>query len=491
MSKPETKKGIGAFDFFCIGFGAIVGVGWAVSINKWMANSGGSLPACAGYFIALILVVPVALCYCELTPMLPVAGGGAAFAYKAFGEKISFLSGWAAFGAFVTLIPWEAIYICDIASILFPVLKSGDPLYTLAGGDIYLGNIVLGTICTVVFFWINWRGASASASVQRILCIILLAAGGIAIIASLGKYDVHNFQPVYENIGRGTHNSFFTGALSILATAPFFLCGFETIPQAVEDASGDLASVGKTVVLSVTLACLFYAILLFSLGSAMPWQQFFSDMKSPAAANLLQTVYQGGIGSALYYLIMIGALCGLLTTWNSFLMASPRLMMSLARANMIPKIFAKQHPVYGTPTTAMITCGVLSLAAPFLGMGLIDPLTSFSAAGYVLSWMITSFACAHLRKKEPNMHRPYRLPGGSKTAWFGGIFSAVVLIMLLIPGSPAYMGNLAVILFAAWYILGLVLYFVSAGERNAVPIAQREATLFAKMSEAPVSAPSK
>jgi amino acid transporter len=187
---------------------------------------------------------------------------------------------------------------------------------------------------------------------------------------------------------------------------------------------------------------------------------------------------------------MIGAICGLLTTWNSFLMASPRLMMSLARANMIPKIFAKQHPVYGTPTTAMITCCVLSLLAPWLGMGLIDPLTSFSAGGYVLSWMITSFACARLRKTEPDMNRPYRLPGGTKTAWFGGIFSAVVLIMLLLPVSPAYMGNMAVILFAAWYVLGLVLYFISAGERKAVPLAQREASLFARMSDKSVNAQS-
>ncbi len=51
--------------------------------------------------------------------MLPVAGGGAAFAYAAFGEKVSFLSGWAA-GAFVAIIPWEAIQITDVLGYLFP-----------------------------------------------------------------------------------------------------------------------------------------------------------------------------------------------------------------------------------------------------------------------------------------------------------------------------------------------------------------------------------
>ena len=83
------KKGVSAVDFFCIGFGAIVGVGWAVSINGWMTSCGGPIPAALGYLAALILMIPVALCYCELVPMLPVAGGGMAFTFlKAEGYNI-------------------------------------------------------------------------------------------------------------------------------------------------------------------------------------------------------------------------------------------------------------------------------------------------------------------------------------------------------------------------------------------------------------------
>lgn len=103
----EKKKGVSAIDFFCIGFGAIVGVGWAVSINSWMSGSGGPLPAAAGYLVAMILMVPIALCYCELCTMLPVSGGGMAYAFRAFGDRIAFISGWAAFGAFITIIPWR------------------------------------------------------------------------------------------------------------------------------------------------------------------------------------------------------------------------------------------------------------------------------------------------------------------------------------------------------------------------------------------------
>ena len=127
MSNQGEKKGVSALDFFCIGFGAIVGVGWAVSINNWMVNSGGPVPAAVGYLLCLLIMVPFGLVYAELVPMLPVAGGGSAFAYAAFGEKVSFLSGWAAFGAFVAIIPWEAIQITDVLGYLFPALKAVSP----------------------------------------------------------------------------------------------------------------------------------------------------------------------------------------------------------------------------------------------------------------------------------------------------------------------------------------------------------------------------
>ena len=177
----ETKK-VSAVDFFCIGFGAIVGVGWAVSINGWMAGSGGPLPAALGYILALVMMIPVALCYCELCAMLPVTGGGMAYAFRAFGDNTAFISGWAAFGAFITIIPWEAIYVVDILSIVFPMLKYGAPLYTLAGADIYMGHIIVGTAISIILYCINRKGVSASAMLQRVLCFVLVGSGILAMI---------------------------------------------------------------------------------------------------------------------------------------------------------------------------------------------------------------------------------------------------------------------------------------------------------------------
>jgi len=480
MDDNKKTKGVSAIDFFCIGFGAIVGVGWAVSINSWMAGSGGPLPAAAGYILALVLMIPVALCYCELCSMLPVSGGGMAYAFRAFGDNVAFISGWAAFGAFITIIPWEAIYVVDILSILFPVLKAGEPLYTLAGADIYFGHIAVGVVISVILFLINRKGVTSSATMQKVLCLVLVGAGVLAMIFAAFKFDVSNFQPIHENIGKGSHNSFIGGAMVILASAPFFLAGFETIPQGIESAGGDVKSVGKTVVLTVVLSCLFYSLLLFTLGGAMPWKEFVK-FDSPAAALLFRDVYGGTIGMGLYLFILIGAICGLITTWNGFMMASSQILMAMARVSIVPDVLAKQHPVYKTPVNALKVCLIASIMGPFLGSGLIGSLTTFSAAGYVTSWMITAFSLIKLRDTEPTLQRPYEIAGGEKTAWFAGISMTVLLVLLIIPGQPVHMGFFATIMFAGWMFIGLILFILDYRQRRQYSKLKRTSFLFASM----------
>ena len=483
MSNPKATKGISALDFFCVGFGAIVGVGWTLSINKWMAGSGGPLPASLGYIVVLLFMVPVSLCYCELAPMMPVAGGGTAYAYRAFNEKIAFVSGWAAFGGFVTIIPWEAIYVADVLSYLIPAAQ-GPVLYELAVRSIHLGHILFGTIFSTLLFFVNWRGATTSAMLQRVVTLVLVGAGILSFIVCLTKFNVSNFEPYYQHIpDRGNHSNFFGGMLAILISAPFFLGGFETIPQAVEDAKGDITSVGKTVVLSVSCACIFYAIALFTFGGAYPWMDFWGDgnFGSPAGSILMKVIYPNALGNSMFYLLLIGTLCGLFSTWNGFMMASPRLLMGMARGYMLPRALAKQNS-YGTPTNGLIAVYVLSLVGPFLGMGLIDPLTYFAGAGFVCSWGITAWCVVSLRKKEPDAERPYKMPGGAATAAFAGVVMTLVFVFLFIPlgSNPLYMGDLAVILFLCWMAVGVALYLITGSARKAVSVEERTRSLFVR-----------
>ncbi len=476
MSNQGEKKGVSALDFFCIGFGAIVGVGWAVSINGWMSSSGGPVPAAVGYLLCLLIMVPFGLVYAELVPMLPVAGGGAAFAYAAFGEKVSFISGWAAFGAFVFIIPWEAIQITDVLGYLFPQLKAGNPLYTILGADVYLTTIIIGTILTILLFLLNKRGLSSAAALQKFLCIFLVAAAVIGAIAGLVGGNVENLKPIYDNslIENPTHHSFMGGAFSIITSAAFFLAGFETIPQGIEEAGGDVKGVGKTVVLSVGLACVFYAILLFCFGYAYDWQIFY-NMDRPAAATMFESLFPGGAGIALYWLITIGAIAGLFTTWNGFFTASANLLMSMGRSRMLPAWFAKQDK-NGVAINGLIVVTVLSFAGPFVGANAIDPLTSFSATAFVLSWTISSLSLLRMRKTMPNVDRPYKL--ATPIAWWAGIVGVVFFVGMLCPFMPFFAGGKALLIFLIFMIVGLVLYLAASGQRKALSAHDRMKNMF-------------
>ena len=205
-------------------------------------------------------------------------------------------------------------------------------------------------------------------------------------------------------------------------------------------------------------------------------------MTNPAAATMLRLSYGGAAGEFFYWLITIGAIAGLFTTWNGFFMSSAMLLMGMSRGLLMPKIFAKQNKT-GIPVPGLIVCLVLSLIGPFLGAGLIGDITSFSGAAFVLSWGLTSYSLAFLRKKEPNLERPYKVPGGAGMGWFAGIVSTVVFVLLFIPGNPVYMGKLASIMFVGWMIIGLILYLAASGQRSGKSQAELKEGVFHGMEE--------
>ena len=227
---------------------------------------------------------------------------------------------------------------------------------------------------------------------------------------------------------------------------------------------------------------MFYAILLFCFGFGYKWEDFY-QLSNPAAANMFKLIYSGGAGTFLYWLITIGAIAGLFTTWNGFFMASASLLMGMGRGCLVPKVFAKQNK-NGIPVPGLVVCLILSLIGPFLGAGLIGDITSFSAAAFVLSWTITSYSLVRLRKTEPNLERPYKIPGGIGMGIFSAVVTTVVFILLFIPNNPVYMGKTASIMFVGWMVIGIILFLVSAIQRNRIPKEEREAAMFNHAKEA-------
>lgn len=479
----KAKSGqLNLIDFFMLGFGSMVGVGWSVAVNGWFANGGGPVAAFIAFFLGTLLMIPIGFCYAELTPAMPVAGGAVAYAYRAFGKLPSFVAGWLIALAYITVLPWEAIYINDVLALLFPVLKSGDPIYSVAGGGIYAKGLVIGVILSLAVIWINHIGSRAAARVQTYMTALLAITGGLVILFAFFKANPANLQPIYQHVGKGTHSTFFGGLVAMFAMAPFFLAGFDTIPQGAEEGSSRLNfnNLGKVLVGAILAAGGFYCLIILSTGLSMPWQDFVG-LKRPAVSLMFTRLYgETALGYSLYWIAMIGALAGLLTTWNGLYIASARLLVGMSRARLIPEYFSSVHPKYGTPVGANMICAVASLIGPFVGMGIIDPLTIAGGTAFVCGWFAVGACAIKLRISAPDMHRPFKMPGGIATAWVGTIISGALIASTFIPVLPSFMGKVGVSIFVGWAILGLLFYLASSGYRNAVTEEERVATIFQK-----------
>ena len=477
MSNKE--KGLKPLDLFMIGFGAIVGVAWAVASNTWVTNSGGAIPAIIGYLIAIVILVAIAFCYAEMTTAMPVAGGVVVYSYKAFGTFPSFISGWLLALAYVVMIPWESIQIGSVLSVIFPKLKEGVVLYSLAGSDIYLNGLIVGFILSVVIVALNWVGAEAAGKFQTILGVVLIFCAVIVIAACFLKADPANLMPLYKNVGSNNHDTIWGGILTMVVLVPWYMSGFDTIPQGIEDAGGKVSNkvLVVTLVGCITVASVFYCLIILSTCMAMDWQQF-GQLPQPAVAVIFRYIGYGSVASnVLYWMAMIGALTGLITTWNAFYIAASRFIMSMGRAHLLPEFFAKINK-HGTPYGAGIFCAVASFAGPVIGSGFIGPIGNVGSLGFILGWGMTVFSMIALRRKDPQMERPFKVPGGLPVAWFAGLCCVGMAIASLLPSSPAYMGTLAVYIFLGWLVAGGILYIASAKRRNAVSEEERMTLMF-------------
>lgn len=458
----KKKQGLTFFDLFSMGFGAMVGVGWSATLNNLLKNGGGPIPAAIGFSLATIVFIPVALCFAELAPAIPVAGGVIAYTKRAFDKRMTFVAGWFVAMAYISIVPWESIAINDIISYIFPAMKNGSPLYSLAGENIYGTTIVLGIVLSLMVILINWHGIEKGASFQSIMTLSLLGGSLICVIFALLHMDLSNLvTPVYSQIEGKSHTTVWAGIFTMFGLAPSYFSGFDTIPQSVESAPDvDKKKLGKVIVIALISAGIFYALIFLSAGLAFPWTETI-DMDRPVLSNLFAKIYPGLLGKVLWYICIAATLAGLFSTWNGFYMAGSKVLYGMAKAGVLPAVFAKEHPKYKTPYVANLFVAVTMVIGPFLGAGVLDILSVLSSSGFVIGWGIACMAVIRLRKCEPQLERPYKIPAGTVTAVTALIFCILMFFNCVIPGLPGYMGISGLIAFAVWTVLGIIFYKVT------------------------------
>ena len=164
--------------------------------------------------------------------------------------------------------------------------------------------------------------------------------------------------------------------------------------------------------------------------------------------------------SVMAKVIIVGGMCGIVTSWNSFMIGGSRALYSMAESYMVPKVFAKLHPKHKTPVNALILIGILAMIAPFAGRVMMVWICDAGNFGCCLAYCMVSLSFLILRKKEPDMPRPYRVPAYKFVGTMAVILSGCMVLVYCIPGSGGTLIMQEWMMVGAWSLLGVVFYAV-------------------------------
>lgn len=455
QKKSEFNKVFSAWDILVIAFGAMIGWGWVVSTGSWI-NRGGVVGAALGFVVGGIMIFFVGLTYAELTAAMPQCGGEHVFSHRAMGATGSFICTWAIILGYVGVVCFEACAFPTIITYLWPGFLKGY-LYTVAGFDIYASWLIVAIVLAFVIMMINIFGAKTAAGLQTVLTVIIGVAGILLIVASVFNGSVDNL-----NGQAFTGNSIGTNFKSILGVAvlsPFFFIGFDVIPQAAEEINVPPKKIGKMLILSVVLAVVFYALVILAVGYVLDSEAIANSRTSTGlvTADAMAVAFKT---SVMAKVIIVGGMCGIITSWNSFMIGGSRAMYSMAESYMIPKCFAKLHSKHKTPVNALILIGVLTMLAPFAGRAMMVWICDAGNFGCCMAYCMVSISFMILRKKEPDMKRPYKVPAYKFVGTMAVIMSGCMVLMYCIPGSGGSLIWQEWVMVAAWALLGTVFYMI-------------------------------
>lgn len=450
------RKVLNAGDVLVTAFGAMIGWGWVVSSGGWIAEA-GVLGTVLGFLIGGLMIYFVGLVYAELTTAIPASGGPMLFSREAFGPAASYACNWSIILSYVGVVCFEACSLPTILQYVFPGFLKGY-LYSVAGFDIYLSWLITAIASAVAITAINMRGIKAAAILQKTLTIAIAIVGILLTAASAVNGDAENLRDNFFNAA-GMSSSL-RNMLAIAVVAPFFLFGFDVIPQVAEEINVPLKKLGSLLVGSIALAVAFYGLIVIAVGYGMSPAEIQGSMSASGLVPADAMAKLFGSPAMAKVLIMSG-LCGIVTSWNSFLIGGSRALCSMAEFHMLPKAFSRVHPRHRTPTFAILMIGVLSVASVFCGRVMLVWISNCASFACCLAYCIVALSFLRLRKKSPQLERPFRVKHPRAVGTLAAALSAMLCILYLLPKSSSALSPQELAIVAGWILLGVVLAILS------------------------------
>ena len=469
----NLQRSLSPMHVWAIAFGCVIG--WGSFINpgkKFLSTSGVAGTAIAMVLGAAVMII-IAFSYAYMVPKYPKAGGEFTFTKNCFGKNSAFICGWFLVVAYLTNVPMNSTAIGLIVDGLdgtVDLLKFGFH-YSIAGFDIYMGEMLLAMSILILFGWLNIIGVKKAGFVQTILSTLLVVCVFTLFIAAMvsSKAKGINMQPVWgfdkkaamaanatsAGIGEYAHKGtagILGAILATFAIAPWAYVGFDAIPQAAEEFNFNFKKVSFIMIIAIVFGCFVYTSNNTVAAAALenwPDRVMAGEWVVLVAAEEL-------LGTFGKVLVGLGVSCAVLSGIMGFYLASSRLMYSMSRDGYLPVWFGEVDPRYGTPKNAMLFCIVVSLSGPILGREALGWFVDMSAIGASIGYFFTSASTL------VTIRRAGDGTGFLKAmAVTGVVFSTVFMILQLIPIpglSGVHFGKESYIMLIVWIAIGLVFY---------------------------------
>lgn len=479
-NKNSLKKNLGLLDSTSIVMGSMIGSGIFIvscDIARSMGSSGWFLLA---WILTGLITLTAALSYGELAAMMPEAGGMYVYLREAFGKLIAFLYGWSLF----TVIQCGTIAAVSIAfakftGYIFPVISSSNWIYKF--GD--LGNYHIGfntenslAIISIIFLtWINTKGISFGKFIQNLFTVIKVFAIILLIIIgfSFGKnlsvinQNLHDLWKASSLIVQNgevvfTHNltgiSIYTTLGAAMVGSIFSSVAWDTVTYIASEVKNPKKDIPLSLVIGTGLVTLIYILVNLVYLSVIPLKgqidgedillrgiQFAKDDRIGIAAC------EAILGNSGAFIMAILIMVSTFGCNNGLILSTARVYYAMAKDNL----FFKKAEVLNknqVPEFALIIQGVWSCILCISGTysDLLDYVVFTVLLFYILS-IVSIFV---LRKKKPNLERPYKAFGYPFTPALYIIFASLVSINLLIC-KPLYTWPGLIIV-----LIGIPVYFI-------------------------------
>ena len=437
MSTPQNetlKRTLGMREAVTITVGTVVGVG-LFTTGAQIVGSMGSAVILATFMAMVISVYPSHL-YAEMSAALPFAGGTYKYAQLGLGKAAGMLAGWNFIASLVAVTSGEALAFSFYFKTLFRAF----------GVELPISDVLLAAIPIVLFIVTNIHGTEMTGRLQNGFMFFFWGVAAIWFLTMIPNVQLPNFVTAPDFMGDLGSGGF------IAAVAMIWWCfaGFETCCAMGEEIRHPQINIPRAMMLSPFIIFVVNALFQWFLVGIVPADGLaaVAESSAPYAEAMMSA---GILGLPLALLALGVAFGGDFSTLNASIAVPPRYLFTMARDGSLPAVFAKLHPKYRTPYVAVITLGVLTVA--LVATSTLDYIASLSLFADLFYYVIGMVACLGLRRKLPDLKRPFKVRGMVP----GAVISIVIYLVMM-----TQLDTDALVTGVIYCVVGLVIYAVCA-----------------------------